>query len=218
MDPLAICNPALAKLPAAPIADIDEASLEARECRRLYPVAVATMLEGPHEWSWAKRRATLAETTNDRDDEWLYAYALPADAATVIRVLPDFEGLGLGLPIPLEGDPFSETWAVSALTGLETSYVLDSGVIYSNEQNAVIEYVLKDISEIDIPQMVANALSIELASLLVIPLKKDSGREDALLRQAEVAWERAIADDRNRQPQTYGDTVPEAIAARHGSI
>jgi hypothetical protein len=73
---------------------------------------IREMLEGPHDWSFQNRRVILAQlATNGRDHEWAYAYALPADMGTPIRVLPDFDSLGLGIPVPLPGDPYMETWA-----------------------------------------------------------------------------------------------------------
>jgi hypothetical protein len=40
--------------------------------------------------------------------------------------------------------------------------------------------------------------------LLAIPVKKDSERETKLLQAAEIAWQKAIADDSNRQPENAG--------------
>lgn len=219
VDSLDVMNRALAKLPASPISDEDETSLEARECRRFYPVVVSNMLEGPQEFSFAKQRVILAlAATNDRDDEWLYAYVLPSNCASPIRVLPDFASLGISIPVPLSGDPYAEAWASSELSGFETPYILDGDTIYSNEQYAVLEYVIDDIAGLRVSQLVIEALSCELAAKICVPIKKDSARENTLKGEAEIAWERAIADDRNRQPEYYSGYTPEAIAARHGSI
>ena len=89
------CNLALGELRAAPIVDIAEDSIEARECARYYPQCLRILLER-HDWAFAYRRATLAELTNDRATEWGHAYVLPADCATPLRLVatdgcaPDF--------------------------------------------------------------------------------------------------------------------------------
>lgn len=214
---LELCNLALAHLPAAPIASIDENSLEARECRRFYQQVVDDMLAGPHDWSISNTRVVLAQKTNDRTNEWAYAYALPSNMSSPLRVLPDFEGLGLGLPVPLPGEPFAETWGVGA--GLiETPYIIEGTTLYSNVQNATLEYTVKDVAGLNVPQLAARAISLDLASRLVVPIKKDSERETKLLNAAEAAWQRAIADDKNRQPETQGQYISETIAARRGYL
>jgi hypothetical protein len=212
---LSISNQAIAMLPATPIASVDEASLEARECRRMYPEVVADMLEGPHDWSFANVRASLAFlATNDRSDTWLYAYALPSDLGNPVRVLPDLNSAGILPPVPLAGEPYAEVWA-SALKRLEMPYEIEGQTLYTNASGAILEYTVNDLSG-PLPQLVITALASDLAARICVPVKKDSARESTLIQKAELAWQRAIADDRNRQPEEYGDFTPESIAARHG--
>jgi hypothetical protein len=215
---LEICNLALGHLPAAPIASIDENSLEARECRRYYPRVVADMLEGSHDWSFANQRVQLAAlATNDRPSEWLHAYALPSNIGNPVRVLPDFEGLGLGLPVPLPGEPYAEAWAV---TGgyFETPYIIEGTTLYSNVADATLEYAVNDIAGLNVSQLVATAMALDLAARLAVPVKKNSERESKLMAAAEMAWQRAIADDRNRHPEHSGQYVAEAMTVRRGYL
>jgi hypothetical protein len=215
-DSLDICNKALAKIVAKPIADMDENSLEARECRRFYPQVISNMLEGPHEWGFSTQRVTLATVTNDRPDEWLYAYQLPSNCASPIRVLPNFDGLGIAVPVPLPGQPYAEAWA-AIIADFQAEYILDGEIIYTNEVNATLEYIVNDITGLRVSQLFIQAVILKLASELAMPVKKDSAREKDLLTQAEIAEQRAIADDRNREPASYGNYIPENIAARHGA-
>lgn len=210
-----ISNLAVAKLPAAPIQDIGENSLEARECRRFYPQVLSAMLEGPHDFSFANRRVALAQTTNDRDQEWLYAYVVPSDMASPIRVIPDFEGLGLGLPIPLPGEPYSEVWA-SAMSTFEAAYIVENGILYTNIENASLEYSVNDVEEANLSHLVVEAMACELAFHLALPVKKDAKLRSSLFDEKELAWSRAIADDQNRHPRHAGDFISEAMAARSG--
>jgi hypothetical protein len=216
---LAVANLAIARLPAKAIASVDEESLEAREVRRFYPRAVAEMLDGhfDHDWSFGKLRVVLAEKINDRENEWLKSYALPSNMASPIRIIPDLTGLGVGTPIPIAGDPFAETW--STIGGwFETPYIIEGSTLYTNVENATLDYVISDITGLNVSQKVLLALELDLAARLAVPVKKDSVREKELAQAAAVAWERAIADDRNRQPQQTNTYVSEAMAARRGYL
>lgn len=215
---LEVSNLAIAHLPAQPIASVDEDSLPARECRRFYPHVIADMLEGPHDWSFANARASLATLAmNDRPNEWAYAYALPANLGSPIRVLPDLGSLGIGLPVPLPGDPYAEVWSTWA-TQFETPYEIQASTLYSNTAAATLEYTINDIAGVNVSQLVVTAAALDLASRIVVAVKKDSERETKLMTAAEAAWQRAIADDRNRHPQTYGDYYSETLAARRGYL
>ena len=212
---LEISNLALARLPASQIASIDENSLEARECRRFYPQVVADMLFGDHDWSFANRRVLLAEVANDRPNEWLYAYQLPSDLANPIRVIPDLTALGISVPIDLGGNPYTEAW-VAQLDKIAMTYEIEGETLFTNASNATLEYTINDVAGVNVSQFAITALALDLASRLAIPVKQSEAREQALMGQAEIARQRAIADDRNRQPQSDGEYMPENIAARHG--
>jgi hypothetical protein len=212
---LEICNLALARLPAKEIASLDENSLEARECRRFYPQVISDLLGSEHAWSFANRRVILAAVVNDRPNEWLYAYALPNDLANPIRVVPDLTALGIAIPIDLGGNPYTEIWATQ-LEKLAMDYEIEGATLYTNASNATLEYAVNDIAGLNISQPAITFIAIDLAFRLAMPVKQSETREQALMGQAEIAKQRAIADDRNRQPDTYGDYTPENIAARHG--
>lgn len=213
-----ICNLAIAHLPASPIVSIDESSMEARECRRFYPHVVADMLGGAHDWSFANARVLLAQlATNDRSSEWAYAYALPANLGNPIRVLPDFDSLGIAIPVPLPGQPYAEAWSLHGLF-VETPYIIEGTTLYSNVETATLEYAINDVAGINVPQLVITALALDLASRLAVPVKKDSDRETKLMQLAEAAWQRAVADDRNRHPESYGNYVSEVMLARRGYL
>lgn len=212
-----IANLALGYLPAESISSIDENSVGARYCRIYYPQVLSSLLWGPHDWSFAVQRALLAPLTNDRPSEWVYAYALPGNLASALRVLPDFTGLGLAIPIPLPGQPFAETWTINGQY-VETPYIIDGTTLYSNVQNATLEYTIDDIAGASVPQPFVDALVLKLAAKLAVPVKKDSEMAKTLISLAEAQEQRAIADDRNRQPDIQGQYISEAIAARRGYL
>lgn len=217
---LDIANAALARIRASELTSIAENSLEGRECRRFYPRTVQDMLDGPfdHDWSFANYRVSLAALgTNPRPQEWLYAYAVPANMASPIRVLPDLNGLGLGLPIPLIGDPYAEAW-MSQSGYFEMPYIIEAGVIYTNAASAVFEYAISDIAGLVVSQKVITALELDLAARLAVPVKGDSVREKELAAAAKSQWEIAVADDNNRHPTNTGGYISEVMAARQGYL
>lgn len=216
-----VCNLALSRIRSEPISSINENGLPARECRRHYPRAIADMLDGPfdHAWSFSNVRVVLALlATNDREQEWMYAYALPSNMASPIRVVPDFEGLGVGYPIPLMGEPYAETWATAGVGFYETPYIIEASTLYTNVENARLEYAINDIAGLNVSQKVITALELDLGARLAFPIKADKEREKTLAQAASTAWERAIADDRNRHPVHFGEYVSEAMASRRGYL
>lgn len=215
VDKVDIWNRALGRIAAKPVASEDEISLSAQECRRFYPEVISNMLEGPEDWSFAKQRVTLAlAASNDRPSEWLYAYSVPSDMASPVRVIPDLSAAGTLIPVPLPGQPYAETWA-AYLDDIAAPYVLDKGIIYCNEVNAILEYIVNSIDALTVSAMVTRAIAAELAALVAMPLKKDRALAQSCSSEAGVMWERAIADDRNRQPEQWGTYESESILARH---
>lgn len=218
VDKVDIWNRALGRIAGTTVASENEQTMTAGYCRRFYQEVVDNMLEGPEDWSFARQRSTLSLVTNDRPNEWLYAYAAPSNMASPIRVIPDLTAAGTIIPVPLPGQPYAETWA-AYLDEIAAPYILEDGVIFCNEVNAIIEFVVNDIAGLRVSAMVTKAIAIELASLLAAsPVKKDKGLSKELAGEAEVAWSRAIADDRNRQPELWGNYTSEAILARHGDL
>lgn len=213
---LDISNLAVGMLPATPIISVDENSLEARECRRFYPQVLADMMEGPHDWSFANQRLNLASlAVNDRSDLWLYAYALPSNLGNPIRVLPNLSSLGISPPVPLAGSPYTEVWP-AMIAYLEMPYEIEGGNLYTNAASAILEYTINDVTGLLIGQPAITAIATDLALRICVPVKKDSAREKELITKSELAWQKAITDDRNRQPQQDGQYESESIAARHG--
>lgn len=199
LDRIAICNEALAEVPADFISDFDEESLEAEWCARRYGPALGYLLE-QHDWKFPVTRAILAPIDNDRDAEWGYAYALPVNVASELRVFPSYATSIVNIPL-LAGQRLAPTIAYYFPANIAAySYLLAGSVLYTNVQEAVLEYIADDPSEATFSAMFTRALSLELASRLVMPIKKDSKRQGELIKMAELARDRAIADARNRDP------------------
>lgn len=210
---LDICNEALAELPSASIASLDERSVEAQECARSYAPALQTLLEF-HSWSFANKRIPLAAIVNDRTTEWSFAYALPDDCATPLKMVP---GFGSTVDIAYYG-PWGD-WERRGFPwdmGLGRFYDVEGSTLYSHIENATLDYVSRDTAVTSMTAMFARALALELASRIAMPIKKSRDLKGDLIKQAEVAKQRAIAADMNRQPQGNDCYQSEAERARAG--
>jgi hypothetical protein len=194
-----ICNRALAELRAKSIVTADDSSVEARECTRYYQDVVNRLLER-HDWSFVNAIAALAElASNPRPDQWSHAYQLPADCANVLSVLR---------PIPVPTHIHAPRLAIP--------YAIKDRVLFCNVASARLEYSLSDVSEAQMTALFQEAVVINLAAKLAMPVSNDRALKADLFREGEVAIARAIADDRNRQPERMDDEPDDVILARMG--
>lgn len=208
---LSICNMALAEIGADTIASLDESSVSARECNRVFNQCIEEMLEWS-EWQTAIKRATLAEVANDRFDEWNYAFALPADLGTAILVRVHSDDTSQR-DYPIAG-PFT----FPHQDAVQIPFLIAGEKLYCNVEVAILEYGAKTIDVTKLSAMGARALTLEIASRIAYPIKKDAKLKDALIRQAEVAKSRAIADNENRNPRRTPEYVSPVDYARMGIV
>lgn len=190
MTPTQISNLALSQLPAGSITGLDEDSLQARACRQWYNQVLTDLLErGP--WRFSRKLVALAGLDNsDRTARWLYRYARPVDLAIVLRVYDE---------------------NVSA----QQDYDYIGEYIYTNVLAPKIEYVSTTGSPL-YTALFRSALIAALAVPISIPITKNYKRQDQLAQVAEIALQRAQAANVNEGQPTYGNFVPEVLAARTG--
>lgn len=200
-------NEALAMLPADPVQSADERSLEARECRRAYKNVVAELLER-HHWNLASKRAALAVVTNDRSDEWAFAYAKPSDMAYPVMLIPA-QGGGVG------------GWVMRDYAywiGSRKVFMQVGKIIYSSIEAARLDYTSFDITEGDFTVGLKKSVVEHLAARICMAVTKDATRERTLAGMAEFNLMRTIASDLNRNQPTYGDRPTESEIARGAGI
>lgn len=202
-----ICNLALAELPEKSIASLDEASIQARECKRLYKTALQELFEA-HPWSFATTRLALAQIANDREGEWSFAYAVPNSMA-MLRKVVFVPTAAAGDFIPLVGQTFAPVGAILLDRAPAQPFILAGSTIYTDVEAAVIEYMPVG-AEAVFPALFVKALYFELASRLCTPLSKQADKRRELMGQAELYRQRAQAADLNRQPNPY-DPFPESL-------
>jgi hypothetical protein len=203
-----ICNLALAELPDKPIASLDETSLQARECKRVYQQAVLELFEA-HPWQFGTARIALAQITNDRAAEWLFAYAMPSNIAMlrkiiVSMVVPDTSYLTYGQrPAPIGANIFDRAPAMP--------FLVSGSTIYTDIENAVAEY-LPNGAEASFTPLFVKALYFDIASRICTPLTKSADKKKELIGQAELWMARAKANDLNSQQNTY-DAIPDVLGS-----
>ena len=160
-DPVSISNRALDELGVAAIVSLSDNTSTAKACARQYLVAVNEMLaEG--EWGFAKQRAALVATTNDRADDG-YAFAVPNNMAFPLRMIPAIPGL-----------QYPEADWTAVLNVQTYPYDLSDGKLYTPYQAVILEYVRTD--PVSMPPLFERALVLTLAAKLAYPITKDAAR------------------------------------------
>lgn len=198
-----IWNEALSLLPADPVQAEDEASLKARECRRWYKSVVAALLER-HHWNLSIKREPLAVVTNDRANEWAFAYAKPTNMAYPVSLIPS------------TGNAYSG-WVFddyAYVMGGRRLFMQSRGTIYSSVQAATLEFTSFDITEADFTTRFKDLVVEGLAAKLATPIAKDDTKARALSQSFEFNTQRGIASDMNRNQPTYGNKPTETEVAR----
>lgn len=214
---ISICNGALDECPSATINSLEDDAPEARACKRRYLPTLEDLL-AEHDYDGAVRRVALGQVTNDRVGEWAYAYAYPDSVASTKRVLPTYTANYVGTAYTLLPGQFAWTGLGFFPANIGVPFIVAGQVIYTNMVNAVLEYITTDIRLTDFRPLFFRALELELAARIVMPLLKDRGRQRELIGMAEIARQRAMADDLNNSPDRSFDFVSEDAMVRLGAI
>lgn len=166
--PVDICNMALSHLGArAQIASISppDATPEAGYCARFYPIARKEALESS-AWTWCKRRAVLSGVANP-SAVFSYAYAVPADCLTALRVLraSQLTGSLSELVVSLSDIAlFNEAGTAE--------FEIEAGVLLTNEPDAVLLYARDIVDTTRFSAGFVTFLSYLLAAYLAGPIIK----------------------------------------------
>lgn len=186
------------------ISSLADAGLPAQAVSRWYKPVVARLLE-MHHWGLATTRASLVERTNTRSNEWLYAYATPADMAFPVGI-----ALGNG------ASSVSYYRGLAGLIGMingRSIFQYHSGSIYSNVAGD-LEYVSYNITEGDFNATFENIVVLMLASRLALELPKDKNLADSLAADAQREINMAITNNLNAGQPKYGMVVSESEMVR----
>lgn len=204
---IALCNEALSTIASGQIASLTEASIEARECKRWAQTILNEMADWT-EWTGAIKRAALAPVVNDRPAEWLYAYAPPADMADPIDLRETEDPAQWLQPYGLGDFPLQDTAPIP--------FTYEGGVIYTNIEKAILVYSGNTLDIGTLKPLVCRAFVLELAARICLPIKKDAKMAQFVTQQAELARNRAISDEQNKNPQRAPRYTSAAEWARLG--
>jgi len=160
-----ICNLALSHFgQEGVISSIDppDGSDEAAIAKDFYPLARDEILE-EYDWTFARKRDTLASVTNDRTD-LAYKFALPADYLKARRLLP----LGYA-------DDQNDA----------AEYEIEGDFLYTNEATPTLIYTKRLVDMTKMAPLAVIALSYRLAAYMAGPIVKDpTGNLQRMLRTA----------------------------------
>lgn len=211
-----ICNLALSYLgDSATVTSIapPEGSAQAQHCARFYPMALALMLES-HEWIFITRRVSLALLTTPYNYQWLYAYALPATANSILTIIPLDEYYGCtGWSYVWDEYLFEcerEKWR-------DFQIELDGNgrqVILSNVEDAIARFTSSQVDMSMVSALFTDALAWKLASMLAGPLiKGETGAAESArcLKMFGILEAQAEAQDAN---QRHGAPKPKPVWMR----
>lgn len=177
-----ICNLALGHLGKKRINALDEALAEARECNLYYDHVRRIMLQSS-DWTFAKKRQALAQTTADYVERWPYTYVRPTDALAIRRVLPpDVDPQYGRKSIPFE---------------------VREGKVYTVLSPAYCEYTCNLTEAARFSPLFVDALAYRLAYMIAPALTRSDKLQDRLERKADVALSLAITSDAAQDAPTY---------------
>lgn len=196
-----ICNIALSELGnKASVVSISppDGTVEADLCARFFSLARDEVLE-MGDWSFARRRASLALLATNASTVWAYAYAKPADCLVTRRIVT-------GIDEYKEDD--------------SADFEVEGDVIYTDRADAVMIYTapIEDPTKFN-PGFVGT-LATQLAAYLAGPILRGEAGVNAALTLRKLAVNKAneaLSMDTNRR-WTKGWYTPGFVAARGGNL
>lgn len=209
-----ICNIALGRIGVdRTIASLSEASKEARNCRRFYPLCRDEVLERM-PWSFAARTAALAQLTDaDLLPGWGYQYAMPTDAVRILEVIP----AGSVGEASAHYGGCCEPWAVPrrsrhpfrrAVSGDGTG-----AAILSNVPDAYAVYTSRVENTALYSNLFVSMLADRMAMELVMPMTADPRFFGVAQQRFSASMMEAASRD-FEQNDRERDPMPPSIVAR----
>lgn len=148
-----IANLALGKITSTRIESLSEVSKEARWANEYYGQARDYVTEAAL-WRHAKKTLQLEEGSNDRDDDYQYAYNRPSDCLKFCYLLPRTGAFDPRYPIRFE---------------------CEGDLIYTDEAMARGLYIRQITDVTKFSPSFTEAVAWYLAHLLVTPLRLENG-------------------------------------------
>lgn len=176
-----------------------DGSAEAGHCKRFYALARRQALELAG-FSWSKKRAPLAQVSNP-SSVWAYAYQLPGDCVTPLRVLQ--QNFSTTLLDDFTGRVVTADELRTLTEALGADFQLEGDVLLTHEPDAVLLYT-RDVTDLTrFSAAFLSGLSYLLASFIAGPIIKGEAGA-AAGRSLREAAKQILAD------AAVQDTVPGA--------
>lgn len=217
MTDIDICNMALSTLGSATTVTsitppTGDGSAAALYCVTFYPIARQEALETGTSWSFAKRRAALVATTN-LSSVWTYAYSLPANCMTPVKV---FALSAIQSPDAV----FSEGWRPNESQGADFTIETNASsvpVLLTNEPDAELLYLVDQTDTTKWSTDFVVGVAELLASYLAGPIIRGAAgaKAKASLRENAMRMlEAAAANDGNSSESSTAEHTSSFIRAR----
>lgn len=164
-----LLNDSLSQIGSGPIVSIDDGSVSANHCARLYP-ALRDALIRSHHWNWAMTRVELAQDATPPVTEFAFSYTLPADCLKVV----EFAGADLdtSTSIPL----FDSHGAFQ--------YKIEGRKLLTNYGTALVVYLARVTNPDAWDPLFYQVVATWLASKLASAITKDDRKSSELLNKA----------------------------------
>lgn len=201
-NPVSICNLALSYIgDTASVASIDppEGGPQAQMCATMYPMAVNALLE-MYDWTFATRRASVAQYADEDAHGWKGAYTLPGDCLRIARVHSASEQRA--------DEPTDQEYEVGAS--------VKGRVLYTNADDPVVTYISSNTKSAVFSNAFVIALAWYLANMLAgqrVKGKEGHAMSQNCMKQFDVAIRLAKGFDASQQKNSLGVT-PKWIKER----
>lgn len=149
-----VLNDALSQIGATVITGIDDGSINANHCKRMYPALLDDLLRS-HHWNFAMRRAVLVADAAAPLFEFAFSYTLPTDSLKIV----EYNGASL------------DTTNLSLFESTTVSrYKIEGRKLLTNDGEVKIVYVARvtdpNVWDSLFYQVVAGWLASKLASAI----------------------------------------------------
>lgn len=197
---VSICNLALSNLGKDNISALTDTGAEARACNQFYDHVRDTLLQ-VYPWNFAGKTASLAEVTNDKAGQWLYAYRRPTDCLKIRYLRPQY----------VADDPKDYSAAQTDAFGF--AHEVEGQTIYCDLSPAFLRYTCRLTDPTKYSPMFIEAMSWHLAVRLAMPLTRDPKIRADAYQLAMATQNQAAASDANEDRES-SDHNSELVTGR----
>jgi hypothetical protein len=165
-----LLNDALSQIGATVITAIDDGSINANHCLRLYPTRRRALLR-LHHWNFAEARVELTQDATPPAFEFAFSYQLPADLVKMKEYNGDNPNTSA----------ISSEWPPSTFI---SRYKVEGRKLLTNDGSVKIVYVRDVQNPVDMDPLFYMVLTKWLASDLAMAIIKSENKAQALMKEA----------------------------------